>query len=107
MKTVSYKGYQASVEYEDGTLFIKVLHIDDLLLCQCEKASEVEPSVRVLIDDYLKTCAAIGKQPTKPFKGTFNVRIDPDLHKKAAWQAAESGQSLNAFVSSAILKKVG
>lgn len=88
-------------------MFIKVLHIDDLLLAECQTAQEVEPTVMALIDDYLVTCAANGKEPAKPFKGSFNVRIDPDLHKKAAWRAAESGQSLNAFVSNAIEEKVG
>jgi predicted HicB family RNase H-like nuclease len=37
---------------------------------------------------------------TKNFSGKFMVRIPPDIHRKLAIQAAESGVSLNRIASS-------
>ena len=51
-----------------------------------------------------KRCAELGKKPDQPFKGTFNVRISPELHRKAV--LASSDNSLNAFVSDAIQEKL-
>ena len=59
MNTISYKGYQASVEYDDGRLFVKVLHIDDLLVAECNSASEAPQALAELIDAYLEDCAEI------------------------------------------------
>lgn len=106
MKTVSYKGYQASVEYEEGTLFVKVLHISDLLVAECDKASEAEGAARALIDDYLETCRELGRNPEPPFKGSFNVRMTPEQHRKVAMAAAEDGVSLNAWVCQAVTEKL-
>lgn len=106
MKTVTYKGYQASVEFEDDTLFVKVLHISDLVVGECDKASDVEATARALIDDYLATCAEIGKNPEPPFKGSFNVRMTPEQHRKASIAAAEEGLSLNAWICAAVGEKL-
>ena len=38
----------------------------------------------------------------KEYKGTFNVRIDPALHKKLANIAMKNGDTLNASVEKAI-----
>ncbi len=106
MKPISYKGYQASVEYEDGSLFIKVLHIDDLLVAQCEAASEVESCAHALIDDYLATCAELGRDPSPTYKGSFNVRMEPELHRKVATASADLGISLNAWINLAVKEKL-
>ena len=37
---------------------------------------------------------------TKHFSGKFMVRVPPDIHRKLAIQAAESGVSLNRIASS-------
>ena len=106
MKTISYKGYQASVEYDDGTLFVKVLHIDDLLVAECDSASDAPKALADIVDAYLEDCVELGREPTKPFKGTFNVRVGPELHKRAAMSAAEEGVSLNNWVQSALEEKL-
>jgi predicted HicB family RNase H-like nuclease len=36
----------------------------------------------------------------RPFSGKFMVRVPPDVHRKLAVQAAESGVSLNRIASS-------
>jgi len=37
---------------------------------------------------------------SRPYSGKFMVRIPPDVHRKLAAQAAESGVSLNRIASS-------
>jgi predicted HicB family RNase H-like nuclease len=58
------------------------------------------------VDEYLDFCAERGKEPEKPFKGSFNIRIGEDLHRNAAIEAAARGISLNALVESAIRQTV-
>ena len=36
------------------------------------------------VEDYLVLCKEAGKEPQKTFKGSFNIRISPELHKAAA-----------------------
>ncbi|MDH6268474.1 putative HicB family RNase H-like nuclease [Rhizobium sp. SG_E_25_P2] len=80
MNTLSYKEYQASVEFDDGTLFVKVLHLDDLLIGECDAARDASKVLEDLVEAYLADCAEAGREPSKPFKGSFNVRIPPELH---------------------------
>ncbi len=56
------------------------------------------------VDDYLETCRKRGKSPEQPFKGTFNVRVGRELHKRAAVYAAEHKKKLNAVVGEALEK---
>ncbi|TRC78545.1 type II toxin-antitoxin system HicB family antitoxin [Mesorhizobium sp. WSM4310] len=106
MRTVTHKGYQCSVEFDDGALFVKVLHIDDVLVAQCDSASEAQATAVELIDAYLEDCRELGRAPSKPFKGSFNVRVEPHVHRGAALAAAEAAVSLNSWVATAIHEKL-
>jgi predicted HicB family RNase H-like nuclease len=101
-----YKGFQGAVEYDGGALFIRLLHIDDTVSTTCVDASEVEMKFRELIDEYIETCKEIGKEPDRPFKGSFNVRIKSNLHRDAAMAAAANDLTLNAWVEQAIYEKL-
>jgi len=46
------------------------------------------------------------KDPFKSYKGSLNVRIGPDLHKKAAENAVMQGITLNQYIQKAISKEV-
>ncbi len=99
---VKYNDYQGSVIFSDGKLIIKILHIDDTIVEECDSASDVQTVFAALVEEYLETCREIGKEPCKPFKGSFNVRVAPSLHRRAAMAAMENGRSLNAWVEDAI-----
>lgn len=47
-------------------------------------------------------CENRNVEPEQPYKGTFNVRISPELHRNIAIYAIEHGKSLNAAVEEAI-----
>jgi len=54
----------------------------------------------------LKHVRRWGREPQKLFKGSFNVRIPSDLHRKAAEKATRMGVSLNQLVQKALEEKV-
>jgi hypothetical protein len=58
------------------------------------------------VDDYLETCREMVREPNKPFKGSFNVRVPVELHRKAATKAAKLGLSLNQLVQKALEDKL-
>jgi predicted HicB family RNase H-like nuclease len=100
--TLRYNGYQGSVEFEDDHLVIRILHIDDLITTQIDSAAAAEKAFEELVDDYIATCALVGKEPSKPFKGSFNVRVSPELHKQVALAAADAGESMNSWIAVAL-----
>jgi len=101
---MEYKGYYGSVHFssEDEVFYGKILSIDDLVTFEGVSVKELKKAFREAIDDYLETCAELGKDPDKTYKGTFNVRISTDLHKAAAVFAAVNNITLNDFVKTAI-----
>lgn len=55
MRSVKHREYEASVDDHGGSLFIRVLHVDDLVLAECSDAVLVERTAQALIDDYIET----------------------------------------------------
>ncbi|TBR42841.1 type II toxin-antitoxin system HicB family antitoxin [Marinomonas agarivorans] len=106
MNMMEYKGYLGTVEYssEDHCLYGKLAYIRDLVNYEANTVADLEAEFRLAVDDYLATCHQMEKEPNKPFKGSFNVRTGPELHRAAV--VASKGQSLNAFVCDAIKEKV-
>jgi predicted HicB family RNase H-like nuclease len=99
-----YKGYYGSVGYsaEDRCFHGKLEFISDLVTFEAATVSDLEREFRAATDDYLETCREVGKEPQKTFKGLFNVRISPELHRKAAIIAMKKKVSLNKFIEMAI-----
>jgi predicted HicB family RNase H-like nuclease len=108
MKPFQYKGYLGEVDYslEDECLHGKILYINDLVTYEAQTVPGLEAAFREAVDDYLETCAGLGKAPEKSFRGSFNVRMPPDLHKAAAVEAALAETTLNDFVIRAVSDKV-
>ena len=104
MKTLSYKGYHGSSEcrIEDSCLFGRLLFVNDLVTYEAKTVKELESAFRESVDDYLATCAECGKEPEKPFRGSFNVRVNPERHRQIAIAAAHEGVSLNEWINEAV-----
>lgn len=105
---LSYKNYNGTVEYskEDKCLFGKVIGLKSLLSYEGNSVLELEKDFQNVIDEYLEDCEERGVEPEQPYKGSFNVRINPDLHRAVAIYAIENGKSLNATVEEALAKYV-
>ena len=108
MKHLSYKGYTGSIEYskEDNLLYGKVLGIKGLISYEGKTGKELELNFTEAIEEYLSTCEEEGIAPEKSFKGSFNVRIPSELHRKAALLAMEEKVSLNNFVAESIRERI-
>ena len=106
--TIEYKGYIGSIEYssEDKCFFGKLEMIDDLVTFEATNAQELEDNFHNVVEDYLETCKALGREPQKVYKGVFNVRIEPELHKKVYKEALRAGVSLNSYVRQALFNQV-
>ena len=106
---LSYKNYNGTVEYskEDDCLFFFFLGVRSLLSYEGESIKELKADFQRVIDEYLADCGERNVEPEQPYKGTFNIRISPELHRNIALYAMEHGKSLNAAVEEAIGKMVG
>ncbi len=105
MKDVlTYKGYIGSVHFSagDDVFHGKIEGIRDLVSFEGKGVDELKKAFREAVDDYLEFCKKVGKKPEKSYKGSFNIRISPEIHKQAAIKAAVLGISLNQFVQKAI-----
>lgn len=110
MKDVlTYKDFIGSVHFsaEDEVFHGKIEGIDDLVTFEGRSVVELVEAFHEEVDDYLALCRKLGKSPLKSYKGSLNVRIAPDVHRKAAEKAALLGMSLNQFIQSAVEKEVG
>lgn len=106
--TIEYKGYLGSIEFseEDGMFFGKVMGIRSLISYEGENAHDLIESFHGAVDDYLEMCEAEGIEPEKAYKGSFNVRISPELHKQAVIAAMARQITLNSFVETSIEKAI-
>lgn len=101
---LEYKGYYAKVEYikEDEILFGKIEGINDLVTFQSDSAINIKDEFVSAVDDYLELCNELGKEPNKSYKGTFNIRIQPELHRRISMLSIKNSNSLNKEIENAI-----
>lgn len=105
---LNYKGYSGSCLFsmEDECLHGRILFITDLITYEGNTIPELKESFKKAVNDYLDYCKETGKEANKPYSGTFNVRISPELHKEAAQCAKRAGINLNEYVKRSLEKKV-
>ena len=103
-----HRGYMGSIEVsvEDNCLYGQILYVNDLVNYFANSPADLEEEFKKAVDDYLVFCEKEGLLPDKPFKGSFNIRITPQLHKEASIIATSKGQSLNEFIRECIQEGV-
>ena len=106
--TMEYKGYVGSVEFSetDNVLFGKVQGIRSLISYEGTTVSELVEDFHGAVDDYLAACSEEGTEPEVAYKGSFNIRIGSDRHRRAAIYALAHDQTLNAFIAEAVDEKL-
>ena len=99
MTAISYKGHFANVEFdaEDEIFTGRLAGINDVVGFLAESVDELKAAFREAVDDYIETCAKVGKAPEKPYSGQIMVRVDPAVHAKAALAAQLAGKSLTKW----------
>lgn len=105
---LKYKDYIGTVEYsaQDGVLFGKIIGIGDLVLYEGSSVEELTKAFNEAVDDYTKTCSLVGKDPEKHYSGSFNVRVNPDIHRMLEIAAETHKTNLNNYVKVCIVEKL-
>ena len=106
MKTMTYKGYSARIEYsdEDGCLIGHLAGIQDIIGFHAECVTELRAAFEEAVDDYLTACEASGRAPQKPSSGRLMLRVPPEVHARAALMAKAHGMSLNQWATEVLSK---
>ena len=85
---MEYKGYLASVEYDDSA---DVLHgriansgSYPIATFEAAEAGELRREFERSVDEYLEWCEEDGVEPRRPFSGKLNVRLGSALRGAAA-----------------------
>ena len=107
-KVFEYKDYlgSAEVDTENHVLVGRLLFIRDVITYSATQVADLEKAFQDAVDDYLGTCAELGDEPDVPCKGSFNVRVTPELHREAALLARSQGIKLNDWVSNELSEAV-
>jgi predicted HicB family RNase H-like nuclease len=99
--TMTYKGYSARIEYDsDDEIFTgRIAGIRDGVGFHGDSVSSLRDAFHEAVEDYLETCAKIGKAPQKAYSGRVMFRVSPETHRKAAVAAELSGKTLNQWAA--------
>lgn len=96
---LEYKGYYGVVEADEDTFSGRVAGLRDVITFEGLSFAEVEQAFRDSVDDYLAFCAERGEVPDRTFSGKVPLRLDPELHRRAAARAQAEGVSLNQWIA--------
>jgi predicted HicB family RNase H-like nuclease len=105
---LNYKNYHGSVDFsaEDQVLYGKIVGIRDLVTFEGTSVAEINAAFKEAVDDYIETCRKSAKEPEKAFKGSFNVRVKPNIHRLVSMKAQALKISLNQYVESVLEEAV-
>lgn len=103
-----YKAFIGTVAYssDDELFYGKIDGINDLVTFEGSSVSELKKAFEDSVDEYIDLCQELGKDVSRSFKGSFNVRVKPELHARAYQNAVIQGKTLNQFIQEAIELKL-
>lgn len=104
MNTMTYKGYAARIEYsdEDACFIGHIAGIVDVVGFHADNVQQLRAAFAEAVEDYLETCAKVGRAAQKPASGRLMLRVPPEVHSAALVAAQVSGQSLNQWATQAL-----
>ena len=104
MNALHHKGYSGVFAFEPDadTFHGEIVGIRDVVHFSGRSVDELRASFKEAVDDYLATCAELGREPDKPYSGRFVVRVSPEVHRLAETAAKACGKSLNSFTAEAL-----
>lgn len=106
---MQYKGYFAEIKYsdEDECFCGKIEGLkNDTILFEGNTVKELKKDFKAAIDSYLETCKKTNTEPEKQCKGSFNIRIKPNLHRALVLRAKKENISLNQLVERFLIEKM-
>lgn len=101
MNAMTYKSYAARVEFDarDNIFVGRIVGIRDIVSFHGETVTELRAAFEEAVDDYVETCAKLGKTPEKPVSGKLMLRVPPEVHGSAVAAAQAAGKSLNQWAT--------
>ncbi len=109
MNVMTFKGYAARIEYsdEDRCFIGHIAGIRDVVGFHGESVAELRAAFEDAVDDYVATCAKLGRAPQKPFSGKLLLRVDRSAPCAGSrcWLDAQ-GKSLNAWAQDVLQRAV-
>ncbi len=106
--TMTYRSYSARIGYddEDGIFIGRIAGIRDGASFHADNVEALREAFHEAVEDYLETCARIGKEPQKPYSGRMMFRVNPEIHRRAALAAELAGKSLNQWAEEVLEQAV-
>ena len=103
------KGYVARIEYddEDGIFTGRLAGIRDGVGFHADTVAELRAAFHEAVEDYVETCARLGREPQRAFSGQMMFRVAPEVHRRAVVAADLAGKSLNAWAEEFLGKAAG
>ena len=75
------KGYAARIEYDDDRIFTRrIAGILDGVGFHADTVDALRQAFHEAVEDYLETCAKIGKEPQRAYSGRVIFRVSPETH---------------------------
>lgn len=105
---MQHRGYYGSVHFDSENIIFhgKIEFIRALVTYEATDAKGLKKAFEDAIDDYFEMCQRNNIEPEKPFKGSFNVRVKPDLHRELAIAAQREHITINKYISKTLEKAV-
>lgn len=100
MKNImTYDGYLARIEYQGdlGIFTGKIAGLRKRVSFQSDTVEGLRQAFHDALENHRIACEKIGKQPRKVYSGQVMVRVDPEIHRRAAIAAELAGQSLTQW----------
>ena len=106
MNILTHEGYVAVLDIDEaaGIIHGRVINARAVLTFEAKAPNELRAAFEDTIIDYKDWCKERGVEPEKPYSGTLSLRIAPDLHRRIAEKAAQSGESINQFIQHRLLE---
>jgi predicted HicB family RNase H-like nuclease len=98
---IKYKGYLGSVHFddEDFIFYGKIEFIRALVTYEATDARGLRKAFEDSVNEYLDLCKKQNIEPEVPFKGSLNVRLGAELHRKVALAAIQKHSTINNFIT--------
>jgi len=98
---MQFKGYYGSVHFDEDELIFhgKIEFIRALVSYEATDARGLKNAFEEAVNDYLETCRSQNIDPEVPFKGSLNVRLGSELHRRVAIAAEQHHLSINKFIA--------
>lgn len=108
MNYLQHNGYYGSAQFseEDMVFHGKIEFIRALVSYEAEDAKGLKAAFIEAVEDYLAMCEGENIEPEKPFKGSFQVRIKPELHRRLAIAALKDNKNINKFINETLEQKL-